>query len=165
MGVRITPCYRCPLHEGCQQREIYRQKASGLGAVSIRFRCKILADRLTPGVRVKIPHPVGLTEYTPYDGEYTVFTSLPLPATILSSDGYNFSAVIDKDQTDEEGEPLNNRFRRKMPAYRIVEFLDEPPRKLCHLGNLLLEDGACDSSGGCGCKEFANVLEDSNVRI
>ena len=151
MGVRITPCYRCPLREGCQQREIYRQKASGLGAVSIRFRCKILADRLTPGVRVKILHPVGTIGYYPYGGEYTGFRKWPFPATVLSSDGYNFSAVIDKDQTDEEGDPLNNRFRRKMPAYRIVEFLDEPARKLCSLGNLLLPDGTCDNSGKCGC--------------
>ena len=98
------------------------------------------------------PAPRWVTGYTPYGGEYTVFTSHPLPATILSSDGYKFSAVIDKDQTDEEGEPLINRFRRKMPAYRIVEFIDEPPRKLCSLGNLLLPDGTCDSSGECGCK-------------
>ena len=159
MGVRITPCYRCPLRDGCQQREIYRQKASGTGAVSIRFKCKILADRLIPGVRVKIPHPVGMTGYDPYGGEHTFFRSFPLPATILSSDGYNFSAVIDKDQTDEEGEPLKNRFRRKMPAYRIVEFLDEPPRKICEQGNMLLEDGTCDTSSGCGCKAWYNLAE------
>lgn len=151
MSIRITPCYRCPLREGCQQRDVYRQKASGLGAVSIRFRCKILADRLAPGVRIKIPHPVGFTAYDPYGGENTIFKSLPLPATILSSDGYNFSSVIDKDETDEEGEPLNNRFRRKMPAYRIVEFIDEQPRKICKMGNLLLPDGTCDNSGECWC--------------
>lgn len=154
MGTRIVPCYRCPLREGCQQRDIYRQKAAGIGAVSIRFKCPVLAARLAPGTRIKIPHPVGVLEYDCYAGEHEVFKKYDLPATITTSDGYNFAAIIDVDQTDEDGQPVKNRFRRKMPAYRIAEFLDEPPRKFCELGNLLLPDGKCDNSDGeCYCKK------------
>lgn len=165
MGVRITPCYRCPLRDGCPQREVYRQKASGLGAISIWFKCKILADRLKPGTRIKIPHPYVAMAYGWDGSEHDVYRTAPMPATILTSDGYRFSAVIDKDQTDENDDPVANRFRRMMPAYKIVEFLDEPPRKICEQGNLLLEDGTCDTSSGCSCKEFADILEGNNVRV
>ena len=157
MSTRITPCYRCPLRDGCQQREVFRKKASGLGAVSIRFKCGLLAEKLTPGTRVKIPHPIAMVGYGLDGSERECYRKYPLPATILSSDGYMFSAVIDNDQTDEEGDPIKNRFRRKMPASRIVEFIDEPARKLCACGNVILPDGKCDSSGGeCECTNLGN---------
>jgi len=67
MGVRIHPCYRCPLRKGCPDRERWAQKVQGLGLTAARFKCPRLGFQLRLGRRIEIRVPVRDTKYQ-YDG-------------------------------------------------------------------------------------------------
>jgi len=136
MSVRITPCYRCPLRDGCEQRDEFRRRAHLANATAIRFKCGRLAAALKPGTRIQIYQP-----FLDEDGRgnYPEIGSSKVSATILSTDGYRFSCLVDEDERIEE---RKFRFRKMAPAYRIIEFLDEPAKDICSCGNVI-ENGIC----------------------
>lgn len=143
MSVRIVPCYRCPIRDGCQQRDEFRRKARGIGAASIRFECQRLADAIKPGTRIEIDQP-----YLDEDGNGFVSQVCyeRMPATITHSDGRRFACTVDEHEWIENPK---YRFRRMAPAHRVIRFLDEPERKLCPLcGSVILLGGRCDTPDG-----------------
>lgn len=163
MSVHITPCFRCPLREGCEQREIFRVRARAAGSLarSIVFNCSKLQAALKPGTRIEIGVPV-VRDYDSY-GEVSMGIAV-VPATITAGrpDG-RFACVIDPGIMDadwvKEGLDVNKlRFRRIQRHFRIRAFRDEPPLTICGAGNVL-RDGTCDTMDGCACKSFPDLRE------
>ena len=132
----IYPCHSCPLREGCQQREEFRQRAREARCTSIRFRCAILAGELRPGRRIVVKGGV-------FDG-WDDLDWLDVKATVTRVIGCKFNCTVDPyqiDGVDDGGEP--HRFRRTRPHSRIVRFLDEPDAQVCSKG-CVVRDGFCD---------------------
>lgn len=162
MSVRINPCFGCPIRTDCETRAVYKARVSGLGLRSATFRCDRLAERLRPGTRIVVRHPIKDTD----DYEYGV-SHVELPATITTSDGQKFACVIDREALaaalgydgEYEDDMVDRvRFRKTMRHSRIVRFLDEPRRLLAECGNPITPDGKHDSRNGpCGCKQFGEV--------
>ena len=152
MSVYLKPCTGCPLREGCEQRNEFRRRVSGLGLRSATFNCAQLKAAITPGTRILVSHPISVeTGGSYYDGPQ--FIREDLPATIISSHLDEFSCVIDRDALlkaieDQEGEGADKvdtyRFRKTMKARRIVKFLDEPHRAFCSCGRVKSADGTCE---------------------
>lgn len=171
MSVYLRPCTGCPLREGCKQRDEFRRRVAGLGLRSATFNCDHLKKAIEPGTRILISHPIKVeTEGSYYDGPQFDFIREDLPATIISSDGERFSCVIDRDALAQaierhEGEDIDKvdtyRFRKTMLARRIVRFLDEPKRRVCDGGRLLLPEGGCETRHheDCNCAPTKAVAE------
>jgi len=166
---RINPCHGCPLREGCDLRETFRERTRLLGDVarSVTFRCKKLADALRPGRRVLVPTP------RPKEGPYSwggdpdiQIESVAVPATITGSHDNTFSCVIDEGNVfgrwsyeagGQQAPDERFRFRKSMRHTRVVRFLDEPDRRLCEMGKRVMKaDGTCDKPDDwpCYCKDF-----------
>lgn len=167
---RITPCYRCPLREGCGRRAELAKRCAGLGAVSIKFRCDILKAALRVGRRILIQAPRivgylgGEATYEERDGSFEV------KATITAVyDNYRFRSTVDPDSfgdPDEPDEPMvaescsgsdKIRFRKRQAHYRIIRFLDEPDLPVCKNSNVQ-RNGKCDwlkdaLSESCWCSD------------
>jgi len=153
MAVYLRPCTGCPLRSGCEQRDEFRKRVSGLGLRSATFNCSRLKAALEPGTRIVVRHPIkvagGGDHY--YSPEYDI-VRVELPATITSSDRDDFSCVIDRDALvaaveENEADPEKidvYRFRKTMKHSRIVRFLDEPRRALSACGRPKLPGGQCD---------------------
>jgi hypothetical protein len=152
MPVYLRPCRGCPLRHGCEQRDEFRKRVSGLGLRSATFDCKRLASAIEPGTRVVVSHPIKV-ETCGYSGEscYDIVRA-EVPATIVGSGRDAFSCVIDRDALlaaieAQEGDATNIdtfRFRKTMKASRIIRFLDEPRRALSACGRPKLPGGQCD---------------------
>lgn len=126
----IKPCHRCPLKDGCEQREVFRTKARGTGALSIAFKCQRLEKELRVGRRIIIKHPF-LGDDERY-GEYEQkIHQLQVKASIQTVHKTKFTALID------EGQNVTEKFRRRrtMGHARIVNFLDEPDAPTTNIGN------------------------------
>ncbi|MTW19416.1 hypothetical protein GJ689_24810 [Rhodoplanes serenus] len=150
MGVRINPCFRCPLRQGCDLVADFRRRASLASAVSITFRCAKLGAEVRRGRRIVIRTPVrSHVAGSPDDPEYRIAWR-EVSATICSAQpDYRFSCVVDLGQIGEDGlakgvDPDAVRYRKTQSHYRIVRFLDEPDAKFCDSG-ALLRDGKCDT--------------------
>jgi len=153
MSVYLKPCTGCPLRSGCEQRDDFRKRVSGLGLRSATFNCGRLRLALSPGTRITISHPIAALsdrEHA-YSPEFEIIR-VDLPATITSSKDDKFSCVVDRDallaaiedhEADAEKVDIY-RFRRAMSHRRIVKFLDEPRRTICECGHVRLADGRCD---------------------
>ena len=156
MAVRISPCYRCPLGEGCEQRAEFRRRVAGLGLRSAAFPCDRLAAELRPGRRVIIMQPV-LTEHPGSWEPETHVVKREVAATVTSVSGhYRFACTVDlgavgETEFDDDADP-KKRFRRMQAHYRIVRFLDEPDGKVCRFGNVV-KDGVCHTTGECVCRQ------------
>lgn len=177
----ISPCFRCPLSEGCDHRAELRRRVKGLGARSVRFKCDRLAAEVRPGRRIVIRHPI--REWTDFEYEYAI-RKIEVAATIAAVDGdCAFSAVIDPglieaamgDDPAEWAEEVTpetvnaRRFRRRQKAHRIVRFLDEPDRTFCPNYAIRGADGTgCDfrdKENGCACEREADRLALFPARI
>ena len=163
MGVRINPCHGCPLREGCDQRDEFRKRVSGLGLRSATFRCAKLAEALRPGRRVMVPTPEMRVQQV-YPGDFDCrIEMVAVPATVTASDDAGgFSGVIDpghvygrpEEVTGEPSAPADKyRFRKKMRSARIIRILDEPDRKICEQGRVMVGD-QCDKPADeiCHCE-------------
>lgn len=168
MSTRIIPCFGCPLRVGCLQRDEFRAKARRLGAISVRFRCPILAARITPGTRIEIMAPFPRVEHMSWEPEIVV-GKRPVAATITCAyiNDHSFLCVIDPGQgvgMAPDGDPDKDktrlrRFRKRMRAQRIVAFLDETPAELCGAGNPI-RNGKCDTGNGyCQCPTFDSYTD------
>lgn len=151
MAVYLKPCTGCPLREGCEQRNDFRKRVSGLGLRSATFNCQRLKAALAPGTRIVVKHPIAV-EVDSYYGDTEIFYE-DLPATITSSHVDEFSCVIDRNALlqaieDLEGEGADKvdtyRFRKTLKARRIIRFLDEPRRGFCSCGRVKSADGSCE---------------------
>jgi len=161
MSVYLKPCTGCPLREGCEQRNEFRRRVSGLGLRSATFNCDRLKDAIAPGTRVLVSHPIAVDAGgTWYNGPEIRIIRADLPATITNSDRDKFSCVIDRDSLleaieDHGGDGAENadtyRFRKTMGARRIIRFLDEPRRRICGCGNAVLPSGDCDRKPDVDC--------------
>lgn len=152
MGVRINPCFRCPLATGCEHRNELRRRVSGIGARSVNFPCDRLAAEVRPGRRIVISHPVWYED----GGDYR---RMNVPATITSiTTGYRFACIVDPIEEVmfmQDGKDANKyRFRRTMRHFRIVRFLEEPDEKFCELGQLRRLDRCDVRDGECLCEQF-----------
>lgn len=157
--MRIVPCHACPIREGCEQREVFRAKARGLGAASVKFRCPVLAKRLRPGARITVKVPTvtfgGWRHYTEEPIERIGSVLAPATVTTVKAD-HSFACVIDPGHIDGEmvaegKDPNAMRFRKTRTHTRIVAFLDEPPLPVCDNGNVR-RNGVCDNRDGrCWC--------------
>ncbi len=156
---RLYPCHGCPLRNGCEKRDEFRQRANGVGAVTIKFRCNKLLDEMRPGRRISIETPRIVA--SPYCDDETVRSgSYVVSATITTRTGYKFTCVVDPGQPGTEIEPERPliRFRKTMGHHRIKAFKAEPDATLCEFERVQ-RDGVCDSpkptesqqSGGCYC--------------
>lgn len=159
MGVYIRPCRGCPLRDGCEQRDEWRDRVGGLGLRSATIRCGKLSAELRLGRRIEIdvPHIVA-SAGGPEDAETVRRGSLPVKATIVGARDDQFSCVVDPGQpgVEWEGVGRNVRFRRTLPARRIRRFLSEPDAALCASGRVQ-RDGSCDRPEGepCHCAEWS----------
>lgn len=168
MSVRINPCHGCPLREGCEQRDEFRRKVSGLGLRSATFRCQRLDDGLRKGRRVMITTPKMRDRGSLWEPHYTT-EHVPVPATITGSHDGMFTCVIDPGRvygSVVDGEASTDgadkyRFRRRMRAQRIIRFLDEPDMAVCDLGRPMRGD-QCDrtSDEPCYCAEQAAIAKE-----
>lgn len=164
MGVYIAPCAGCPVKNGCTQREIFRQRARGLGASSVRFRCNLVANALRVGRRITILQPIGVEVSGQYEPEISIRRAV-VRATINGlSARYDFSCVIDKGEIEraqryypncaEEWTPEDierRRYRRYQKPSRIQTFLDEPDWLQCPHGTMHAPDSVCDGGKGPQC--------------
>ena len=165
MGIYIAPCVGCPIKEGCEQREAFRQRARGIGASSIRFKCDLLAHALRIGRRITILQPIGVEVSGRWEPERSIVRAV-VKATINGlSPRYEFSCVIDRGEieraqqnyptctdTVEDDDIERFRFRRYQKPSRIQAFLDEPDWVLCELGTMRHPDAVCDGEkGSCWC--------------
>jgi hypothetical protein len=159
-----------------------RKKVRGLSARSVRFNCPILGAEVRPGRRIVIRHPVFVTGYA-YDGsEHSVAWKVETKATISSvRPDYSFAAIVDAGQIEDhaednpigsDGEELSSeqvndrRFRKRQSHIRIVRFLDEPDRKICEVGNILLPSGGCERSSKndeCRCAQNRRVMAECGL--
>jgi hypothetical protein len=143
----ISPCFRCPIREGCEHKASLVKRCARLGAVSIKFRCDILRAAMRVGRRIEIsvPHVVVTSNYE--SEGYSRNGSRLISATITAVlPNYKFRCTVDPHcHDDEEGEREweKMRFRRYKPHYRIIRFLEEPDLKVCESGNVQ-RDGKCD---------------------
>jgi hypothetical protein len=55
--VRINPCHGCPLKKGCDLYDEFRQRAAGIGARSVTFRCQRVVEKIRPGTRITMSMP------------------------------------------------------------------------------------------------------------
>ena len=157
----IKPCHGCVLRTGCSQRGIFRAKAKGSGAASIRFVCPILAEKIAPGIRIEILHPFPESGFSSEEPEF-IFRKLPVTAVITNANArtHTFSCVVDPGQDvgfSPDGHPeeksRQRRFRRTAGPHRIIRFLDAEPMPRCEAGNVL-RDGKCDTyEGKCMCSD------------
>lgn len=152
--MRIEPCHGCPIRDGCETREIFRKKARGMGAVSVRFRCSVLAAALRRGRRITLSMPFEKEASGSWgaDPDWRIVKHA-VAATITGQDssGTKFRAVVDPGQGVED----RFRFLRYRRHTRIIRFLDEPDMGFCINGELL-RDGKCDTSHNyCICNENA----------
>ena len=151
----IKPCFRCPLRECCAEREEFRRRARGLGAVSVMFRCAKIEAALRPGRRIVVDSPV--LSGTDPDWDARVI-HVPVPATITGCDRTLFTCVVDPGTPGTEDEPEKPiiRFRRRMGHHRIMRFLDEPDMELCSRGRRIQRNGVCDRPRDepCLCAEW-----------
>lgn len=160
----IAPCHDCPLKQGCEQRDVFRQRAKGLNAASIKFRCDRLAAELRPGRRIELADAVVAISWG--SGNYSYDDGGPIrkdvPATITGARGTKFTCVIDpghvSDNPDDHNEGARDtsalRFRRYQRHARIRRFLDEPDAALCENGRVMRGDD-CDrpKDAPCYCKQ------------
>ena len=159
MSVRIKPCYSCPLSSGCELKAEFRKRVAGLGLRSATFNCPRLAERLAPGTRIVVTMPN--IEPAEYGDAEVCCGRREVPATIVTSNGCDFSCVVDQEavatmvedgEVAESADPNKIRFRKTMKHSRILQFLDEPKRVLCMFGNPKLPNGKCDTMlGECNC--------------
>lgn len=171
MAVRINPCHGCPLGKDCEQRADFRARVSGLGLRSATFRCQKIADALRPGRRIMISAPVLEDRSDGWHPEMCI-QHMAVKATITSSDDAGrFVCVIDPGQAEDDPVPNDSkknidpnkfRFRRKMGAYRVIRFLDEPDAKLCEEGRRILRGDACDRPPGetCYCDQMDQIAKE-----
>jgi len=160
VSVYLKPCTGCPLRNGCEQRDEFRKRVSGLGLRSATFNCERLAKAIQAGTRILVSHPIRVETGGSYEGpEYRIIRA-DFSATITNSDRDKFSCVIDRDalveaiddQGGEDSEKVDTyRFRKKMLARRVVRFLDEPKRHICGCGNPVLPSGECDKRSNEDC--------------
>ena len=142
MGVRLNPCFGCPLSEGCELRAEWRKRVSGLGLRSATFDCPHLTKAIRPGRRVEIMAPFAVWTDGHYDGPQMDIVKRPVAATItIAASGHYFVCTIDP-RDDME---TKFRFRRKMRHSRIRRFLDEPDERLCPALSHVVRDGKCDA--------------------
>lgn len=167
MAVYLKPCTGCPLRHGCEQREDFRRRVRGLGLRSATFNCEKLAGALQLGTRVVIRHPIAVEYDTGYGsfGEYKI-VHVEVPATITGNGRAEFSCVVDRDallastrERDGDDSKIDiYRFRKTMPARRIVRFLNEPRRRLCtQCGNAKLPNGTCDGRREQACENLFDI--------
>jgi hypothetical protein len=168
---RITPCYRCPLREGCERRAELAKRCAGLGAVSIKFRCDILKAALRIGRRVLIQAPRIVNSVGSIYGDGGPYEerngSFQVKATITAVyDNHRFRSTVDPDSFGDPDEPEiaehccgsdKIRFRKCQPHYRILRFLEEPDMPVCRNSNVQ-RAGTCDwlrdgDAGGCWCSD------------
>lgn len=183
MGVRINPCFGCPLREGCEQRDEFRKRVAGLGLRSATFRCQKLTDALRPGRRIMVTTPAIKVTSIGWGGDPINFhvDHLAVPATIVSADDCTFVCVIDPnhvygasvdlmDAEPGDADLEKYRFRKRQHARRIVRFLDEPDLPLCW-HKRIQRDGKCDcpaetkdqwggTNGGCYCAQEAKLMRE-----
>lgn len=146
MSVRLEPCHGCPLRAGCEQREQFRKRVAGLGLRSARFRCEKLAKEMRPGRRIVTLHPVeeNHSHASDYEPDIRMVQHEAL-ATIYTTRNDRFSCIIDAGQFELAEDRF--RFRKARRHTRIVRFLDEPDRPLCHQDHIMV-DGKCDTLDG-----------------
>src|SRR5574341_1685609 len=154
--MRIKPCHGCPLRKDCEQVKDFQQRARGLGAISVSFRCERLKERLPPGTRIMMSMPVKRDVLDSYEPEYQII-HVSMPATVLSiSERGTFNAVMDRDDRITED---RFRWRKTGPISRIKAILDEPQVPLCEFGVLQI-NGECDRkgmNGGCLCRNMDDI--------
>lgn len=153
MSVRITPCYRCPLREGCELRDEFRARARTAQAAAIRFKCQKIAAAMKPGTRILIDQPVAGDDCDDERGPQVYHAQMK--ATITASDGYRFACTVDEHELIDE---RKYRFRKMRPAYRIIRFLDEAPNQLCRCGNVVV-DGNCETLARAEPVEKCEVID------
>lgn len=161
----IAPCTRCPLSTGCSHRDELRKRVRGLNARSVRFNCDILKSEVRPGRRIVIRTPIlELCDEIYHESPEYKAVHVEVNATIHSvRSDYSFGAIIDRGQIEAAmGDPeewaeyltpkqINDRrFRKTQKHIRIVRFVDEPDRKICEIGNLMLPEGGCERSSKGG---------------
>ncbi len=169
MGVHIKPCYRCPVSAGCTLRPVWRKKLRSLGLRTAAFDCPRLAAEIRPGRRVVITAPVSGSSFD--DDGYCPVHLRKVRATITATrPDRSFAATVDPGQMSAEdwaSEPKNGktadifRFRRRMQAFRVVAFLDEPDARLCGSGHVQ-RNGECDvpeHEDKCWADRNANALD------
>jgi hypothetical protein len=164
----VYPCRGCPLRDGCEQKAVFAERAKAAAAISIKFQCDKLAAEIRPGRRIVITKPVRDYYHDGYtDG--TIISGHEINATITEVySGHQFRCTEDliNPHTDDRLVDINGddhkfRFRKKQKPYRIIRFLDEPDRKVCEHGRVLLET-CCDACDGdmCYClDDFASKLD------
>jgi hypothetical protein len=158
MAVRLTPCFRCPLREGCELRDDWRRKVAGLGLTSAAFDCPKLSAELRPGRRIEISVPV-VYNYLNEEGYSMGRKDVAATITYVDPKG-RFTCTVDPGQIDEsmcpDGMDINKiRFRRKMRHIRIRRFLLGPDWPICEFSHRVLRDGWCDGADDNCCRRAA----------
>lgn len=141
MGVRLNPCFGCPLQEGCDLRPEWRKRVSGLGLRSATFDCPRLAKQLRPGRRIEIAVPFEKWTDGHFDGPQLEIFKAPVSATITYvCRSHHFVCTVDPhpDIADKY------RFRRRLRHSRIKRFLEEPDARICPALSHVVREGRCD---------------------
>lgn len=167
--MRINPCHGCPAREGCERISEMKDITRRLGAVSVKFTCDRLDHEMRIGRRIMTDVPRIRAHPASLEPE-EVYSKVSVPATITGRGGYyEFTCTTDPGTAkprpfrDEDREQVERRrFLKWRKHTRITRFLDEPDRKVCESGRVLLPGGACDGhpDGRCWCKEAAEALTD-----
>ena len=154
MTAQIHPCRLCPIRVGCDQRDVFRERARASGAVAVTYSCQRLSDELRPGRRIEVSTP-HIDGYDPDDGSPHYGTRRSRATVTSVTRGYRFTCVVDPgDAAPAEGDVRDValvRFRRRRRHSTILRLLDEPDLPLCHYGRVQ-RSGGCDSPGGCECE-------------
>jgi len=160
--VRINPCHGCPLKKDCNLYVEFRQRAAGIGARSVTFRCQRVVEKIPPGTRITMSMPWMDENSGPYGEDYLKRSAME--ATVLSvTDDAKFNAVMDKSELIEDD---RFRFRKRKHVRAIIKFLDEPPATICKNGNVVMLNGTvCDTreSDGCLCAYEKNLEDELNA--
>lgn len=148
--MRINPCHGCPLKKECDLHLDFRQRAKGVGARTVSFRCGRIVEMIPPGTRITMS-----MSWLDEDGGGwgPVIRQGAMKATVLTiEDDATFAAVMDRDEDISDDK---FRFRKKKHVRNIIEFLDEPPATICKRGNVMLDENTCDHSNDqpCWCAE------------
>lgn len=161
MGVYIKPCRGCPARQGCDLRDEFRRRVSGLGLRSASFRCARLSSVVRLGRRILVS-TMRLKNYSNYEPDYRL-ERVAVPATIVGYHDAKFSCVVDKGSIYgdvDEDVPVKDiwRFRKKKPVSQIIKFLDEPDREICTNGRVLIGPRNCDRPEGEPCYCLSQLL-------
>lgn len=170
MPVRLNPCFGCPLRSGCELRDEWRRKVSGLGLRSATFRCPKLSAEIRPGRRIEIEVPYVAEIWRHSEDEVRERMgrkSVRATITIAMDDG-RFCCTVDPGQIDEDivpdGTDINRiRFRKPLRPQRIRCLLAGPDWPVCKTGARVKDGDSCDRPPDepCHCKETHEFVDET----